>query len=416
MAAGGAALGASGGASLGAATLGVGTLRGALLGAGLLGLGEPITSLIKPQGQLKPLPWRILASAFPAALFGLGIDVAGRRPRPVASGALSGAWAGAVGLNVKKVALGAAVGAGVGGALSRADPRLGGPVVAAASVVAFRIASAVLWRGETQLDVMGERVPKGHIPHVVPFESRRRYVGGDYLRELQERIGGRFERNPPDIGIVQSLEALAGPTFDPSRVHPLIHGFYAHTSRFELDIVPEWNPLVRPAYWIYKSAVARPLGQANIPSNLREAQRGMSSWIDTLDSGDGDAPMRSWVRAFADSGEPICVGIYTTVRHDGVGYVSVGFPIPSTNFTVTLQPFNSRVSGLLLSTHSDRAFPGHYVSVFEKGGEDLSVVKLNTMDEEIDVFVEDGRLRTDHRFTLWGRDFLTLRYSMRRKG
>ena len=110
--------------------------------------------------------------------------------------------------------------------------------------------------------------------------------------------------------------------------------------------------------------------------------------------------MRSWVRAFADSGEPIYVGIYTTVRHDGVGYVSVGFPIPSTNFTVTLQPFNSRVSGLLLSTHSDRAFPGHYVSVFEKGGEDLSVVKLNTMDEEIDVFVEDGRLRTDHRFTL----------------
>ena len=43
-------------------------------------------------------------------------------------------------------------------------------------------------------------------------------------------------------------------------------------------------------------------------------------------------------------------------------------------------------------------------------------MKLNTMDEEIDVFVEDGRLRTDHRFTLWGRDFLTLRYSMRRKG
>ena len=38
--------------------------------------------------------------------------------------------------------------------------------------------------------------------------------------------------------------------------------------------------------------------------------------------------MRGWIRSFADTDEPIYVGIYTTYRHDGRGYVSVGFPVP----------------------------------------------------------------------------------------
>ena len=43
----------------------------------------------------------------------------------------------------------------------------------------------------------------------------------------------------------------------------------------------------------------------------------------------------------ADSGKPIYVGIYTSFRHDARGYVSVGFPIPSANFTATWSPATS---------------------------------------------------------------------------
>ena len=85
--------------------------------------------------------------------------------------------------------------------------------------------------------------------------------------------------------------------------------------------------------------MARPLGQANVPMNQREALRGVHSRIDTIDrDGDGVADVRGWIRSLADTEAPIYVGIYTTYRHEGRGYVSVGFPLPQATFTATLLP------------------------------------------------------------------------------
>ena len=95
---------------------------------------------------------------------------------------------------------------------------------------------------------------------------------------------------------------------------------------------------MKPAYEVFKRLVAQPLGQAAIPSNIEEAQRGMVSTIDTIDlDGDDEIDIRGWIRTFADTGKPIYVGIYTSFRHEDRGYVSVGFPIPSANFTATLR-------------------------------------------------------------------------------
>jgi hypothetical protein len=124
---------------------------------------------------------------------------------------------------------------------------------------------------------MAEEVPASELRYVVPFEARSRYVGGDYIEQLAKARGGTFRRNPPDVGILASLDSLQGPTFDASRVHPLIREFYEHTSRFRLSIVPEWRRWMKPGYELFKRVVAEPLGQAAIPSNIEEAQRGWSA-------------------------------------------------------------------------------------------------------------------------------------------
>ena len=54
--------------------------------------------------------------------------------------------------------------------------------------------------------------------------------------------------------------------------------------------------------------------------------------------------IRGWIRSFADTDEPIYVGIYTTYRRDGRGYVSVGFPVPQASFTATLAPGPARTA------------------------------------------------------------------------
>lgn len=262
---------------------------------------------------------------------------------------------------------------------------------------------------------MAEEVPASELRYVVSFESRTRYVGADYVKQLASLRGGTFTRNPPDVGILASLDALAGPTFEPGRVHPLIREFYEHTSRFKLSIVPEWRQWMKPGYEVFKRLVAEPLGQATIPSNIEEAQRGMVSTIDTIDlDGDEEIDIRGWIRTFADSGKPIYVGIYTTFRHEDRGYVSVGFPIPSANFTATLEPHNAAEHDFLLSSRSKLPFPGHYLSSVDSERDALTVLKLLSFQEEIHVHVAAGELKTEHSFSLLGQRFLTLHYAIER--
>ncbi|HMG42680.1 MAG TPA: hypothetical protein VK611_15200 [Acidimicrobiales bacterium] len=138
---------------------------------------------------------------------------------PVAVGAGAGAVAGAMGLRPQKVVAGPLFGAALGRVLAALNPRMPASVVAGATVV----------------------------------------------------------------GIVGSLDELAGPELDPVAVAPRVREFYEHTTRYTLDIVPEWRPWVRPGYLLYRTLVAQPLGQANVPMNQREAQRGVHSRIDTID-------------------------------------------------------------------------------------------------------------------------------------
>jgi len=95
--------------------------------------------------------------------------------------------------------------------------------------------------------------------------------------------------------------------------------------------------------------------------------------------------------------------------------VSVGFPIPGANFTATLEPRNVDEHDLLLTSRSELAFPGHYLSSVDSERDALTVLKLLSFEEQIHVFVADGALRTEHSFALAGARFLTLHYEIERQ-
>ena len=250
----------------------------------------------------------------------------------------------------------------------------------------------------------------------MPREARSRYVGTGYVRELAEVLGGRYIADAPDVGIVASVDELAGPEFDPAGIDPLVREFYEHTTRFTLDIVPQWRLWVRPGYLLYRTVVARPLGQANVPMNQRETQRGIRSRIDTITPpGGDDVAVRGWIRSFTDTDEPIYVGIYTTYRHGGRGYVSVGFPLPQASFTATLLPRARPGGGLVLTSRSDLDQPGHYLAYIDPATRDLTVLAVHGFAEQLDVYVHDGDLRAEHAFSVFGLPFLVLHYRMHRK-
>jgi hypothetical protein len=411
----GAVLGAASGAVLGDAIDGVGAGRGALTGAALIAVTEALTTVTRGSAETKPLWQRVLSSALLMALFGWLLGLIYGPDEPLLTALLSGALIGLLGLRLGKVALGLAVGTVLGAAFQALDSDPEPALIAAAVTIGYRVIAAIVYRGRPLIRIMAEEVPASELRYVVPFESRTKYVGADYVEQLAKIRGGTFRRNPPDVGILASLDNLEGPTFDAGRVHPLIREFYEHTSRFRLSIIPEWRRWMKPGYELFKRLVAQPLGQAAIPSNIEEAQRGMVSIIDTIAVDDtAEIDIRGWIRTFADSGKPIYVGIYTSFRHEDRGYVSVGFPIPSANFTATLLPCNAGEHDLILTSRTELDYPGHYLSSVDSERDSLTVLKLLYFQEQIFVSVADGQLKTEHSFSLAGQRFLTLHYEIER--
>jgi hypothetical protein len=169
-------------------------------------------------------------------------------------------------------------------------------------------------------------------------------------------------------------------------VHPLVREFYQHTSRFTLDIVPRWRAWVRPGYLLNRTLVARPLGQASLPMNQREALRGIRGRIDTITlPGQSQPAVRGWIRSFADDDEPIYVGVYTTYRDADRGYVSVGFPLPQASFTATLLPQGRPGGGLTLTSRSDSDQTGHYLAYVDAEARKRFAAGMSAEDTVFDI-------------------------------
>jgi hypothetical protein len=405
-----ASIGAVAGAAL-AAHRGPGAAaRAALLGAAGLGASEAVARAVQQEGEIPALWQRIAVSTALGAPLGWVAGRAGASPRAVGAG--TGALVGAMGVRPQKVVMGPAVGLAVGEVLGRRDAPAA--VVASSTVLAYRTLSALVFR-DAQVSLLADRVSAADLPFVVPRPARSRYVGTGYVRELAAELGATHVAAAPDAGIVASLESLAGPELDPAQVDPLVREFYEHTMRFALDIVPEWRLWVRPGYLLYRTLVARPLGQASLPMNQREAQRGIHSRIDTITGVDGTVSVRGWIRSFADDDEPIMTGIYTTYAHEGRGYVSVGFPVPEGSFTATLLPRGRPDGGLTLTSRADDDQSGHYLTYVDTEADELTALAVHGFEEQLDVYVEEGALRAEHAFWVFGFPFLTLHYRISRK-
>src|SRR5215467_5370986 len=387
---------------------------GAVTGAAALAACDAVARARQRPGEIPPLWARIATSAALVAPLGWA---AGRvtGAGPVAVGAATGALGGLLGIRPQKVLLGPLFGAAVGRGLAARGRPVPASVTAAVTMAAYRVASALIFR-DAQVSLLAEQVRAEDLPFVVPREARSRYVGTGYVRELAGVLGGRYVADAPDAGIVASVDELAGPGFDPAGMDPLVREFYEHTTRFTLDIVPQWRLWVRPGYLLYRTVVARPLGQANVPMNQRETQRGIRSRIDTItEDGTGKVLIRGWIRSFTDTDEPIYVGIYTTYRRGGRGYVSVGFPLPQASFTATLLPRARPGGGLVLTSRADDGQAGHYLAYVDPATRDLTALAVHGFAEQLDVYVHDGELRAEHAFSVFGLPFLVLHYRINRK-
>ncbi|MDP9050957.1 MAG: hypothetical protein M3O31_09605 [Acidobacteriota bacterium] len=183
----------------------------------------------------------------------------------------------------------------------------------------------------------------------------------------------------------------------------------------EINTLPVWKKEFLPAFWLFRTVIAEHIRNFNLPFNAREAMQGIESHIDTVDFTDERiVHLRGWIRTYKGQDKSLYVGIYTTLHGQGRGYASVGFPAPDANFTATLIPYNHDGSDFLLSSqYREASYAGSYLTKAQNGK--LDVLRIQSFEETIRIFVEHGALYAEHQFFFAGVNFLILNYSMRHK-
>ena len=239
-------------------------------------------------------------------------------------------------------------------------------------------------------------------------------IGGAFFDRWASSNGLQVRRNGTR-GLIPSLDALAGPTFDPSTIHPAVRRFYEETSSYELEAWSEWSGAFKPFGWLLSRLFSRRLQQLNVPLGPLDTSAGTSSEVLHLVDSDDVVRMAAWIRHLQSSGDVLYAGSYSVARVPGHAdpCVRVVFPLPNGNAMVFLKVSADEEGALtVLSSGSGFGDPGFYFTVESNRG--LHARYVRTMRESIRVYASgEGEVRADHIMWIFGLVFLRLHYRLR---
>jgi hypothetical protein len=212
--------------------------------------------------------------------------------------------------------------------------------------------------------------------------------------------------------VARGAEVLAGPSFDPSRVHPKIRDFYEHTHAYRLDAWATTYFPARLALWALVTTISRRVNQLNFPLDGLDTAYGMTSEIALLREPSGAVRYTGWFRKLERRDRAIYTGYYMTQKpplHDGA-CVKVVFPMPGGNATVLLRPENDDGSGFRLASVG-RAFGDAGFYRVQREGAALRVWYIRSLHETFRLYLDAHDIvRCDHDVRFLGLPVLTLHY------
>lgn len=264
--------------------------------------------------------------------------------------------------------------------------------------------------------VTGRKVDPREAPWLVGPVGDVLGVGASFFDEWAAQHGLRILPPEDSPGLLTRFTALAGPGFDPQVVSPAIAAFYERTTAWELRIVPRWRGLFRPLGWLISRLFSRRLAQLNLPLSSSDVDGGVRSRIVALvDPDSGERRHTGWVRTSGGTGLPLFVGDYGTAIIPGCAdpCVRVVFPLPHGNAVIALRPVAQGEGFALVSDGKRFGDPGFYFTVQRPDG--LAVRYVRTMKERLEIRTEGEALRAEHRFAVFGLEFLRLEYTITRK-
>ncbi|MFS0656223.1 YndJ family protein [Bacillus sp. 179-C3.3 HS] len=228
------------------------------------------------------------------------------------------------------------------------------------------------------------------------------------------RVHGRFHfmsfqnergHDRQKIGLVDSLDQLNGHTFSASKVSPVIRKFYENPMQFTLKAAVCFHWWVRPFVFCLQPAFKKIgqlyLGTSRIPYVMHG---GLCHFQHPQEDREN---VRAWIR-HNEKGRQVFFALYALHHDEDTGYMNIALPLPYSQLTAILKPFNVQDDFLLKSTSpkgstGDEGLYLHTPFITMK----LPMEEYFLMRPE----TEDS-LKAVHQMKLFGLPFLTIQYQI----
>lgn len=247
-----------------------------------------------------------------------------------------------------------------------------------------------------------------------PTSRTSRVDDESWMNAWAERAGGSVRHAVAGAGLIESMDALAGPGLDPDELAAPIRDFYEHTSDWSMEVWAEWSPLFWPGGELISRLFGKRVQQLALPMRPLDVARGMDSSVSTILDRDGRQLAAGWIRRLRSNGDKVFSGAYqiSSLPDADRASVHVTFPLESGNVQVYLRlSIGSDGSLVLASPPGAFGDDGAYVVVGFGARHFAARVPLH---ETFRLFLDDGILRTDHALMLWRFTVVRLHYKLTR--
>jgi hypothetical protein len=281
------------------------------------------------------------------------------------------------------------------------------------------------WLSQQWVIALGRRIEPATVPWLAAPYGMVDTIGDAYVERLAASEGLTVERvasHPftasTGAGLFARIDAIGLDAGALARLHPEIVAFYERTTGFELEMWVLWSPWFWAGGTLLRKLYSRRLQQLNLPMNARETSRGLRSELIRLRAPDTGAVRHTiWYRVLKSTGEALYSGLYGVVdRPSGGRCLKIVFPLPRGNATEIFQIEVGPTGDLLLDTAGSHfGDSGFYFQLMDGRGRHHAQ-HIPSFRDRLRVYVDDeGVLRADQVFTLWGRTVVELRYRMLRR-
>ncbi|WP_144556927.1 YndJ family protein [Bacillus pumilus] len=228
------------------------------------------------------------------------------------------------------------------------------------------------------------------------------------------KVHGRFQKisfqeeskhNPEKLGLVDSLDELNGTTFSVDRVSPVIRRFYEDPMAFTLQAAVSFHWWIRPFVFLllplFKKIGQLYLGLSRHPYEMK------GRLIRFQHPKEERKNVRAWIRHNV-KGEQVFFALYALHHDAAAGYMNIALPLPYSQLTAILKPFNEKEDFILKSTcpKGSTGDEGLYLHT-------PFITMQLPMEESFHMKPEtDQSLTAVHQMKLFGIPFLTIHYQI----